>query len=339
MGEELDLDLTTQEEIALTSYVHTPLEAQAAFVALGKKIYGTTGISAGSPMLDQFIFLNRPGWVRTWLGRPGEGKSTIMRILAMTEARRLVEENLTDKYYVAFVSYEESIDSQEIHFRDRIYKTEDFWRGTVKPEYVIRSSINRPNIPIYWFGESMMKSNINSPPMTIDMCISGIMGVFKNEGKKPSLIIIDYAQEVEVERKGRKRTDDVIAGMRDILKLAEHIGCPVELGSQAKQTSKDRSPPIPELDDNEYSYFLAQKSQNVVGIWRCWVTEKDKTHVQNNGVKLPGWREPFDLVPNLTVLRPNKSRYSMMKMAVPVLVEVEEMRIKDLDSARRQLQQ
>lgn len=339
MSNELDLKLTPQEETALTSYVHTPLESQAAFVELGKKIYGTTGISAGSPMLDQFIFLNRPGWVRTWLGRPGEGKSTIMRILAMTEARRLITENLTDKFYVAFVSYEESIDSQEIHFRDRIYSTEDFWRGRVKPEDVIRSSINRANLPIYWLGESMMKSNINSPPMTIDMCISGIVGLYKNEGIKPSLIIIDYAQEVIVERRGRKRTDDVIEGMRDILKLAEHIKCPVELGSQAKQTSKDRRPPIPDLDDTEYSYFLAQKSQNVVGIWRCWSTHKDDAAAQNNGIKLPGWREPFALKPNLTVLQPNKSRYSMLKMAVPVLVNVEEMRIEDLESARRQLQQ
>ena len=339
MSEIQDLDLTPQEETALTSYVHTPLESQAAFVALGKKIYGTTGISAGSPMLDQFIFLNRPGWVRTWLGRPGEGKSTIMRILAMTEARRLIAENLTDKYYVAFVSYEESIDSQEIHFRDKIYTTEDFWRGKVSPEQVIRSSVNRPNLPIYWFGESMMKSSINSPAMTISMCIAGITGVYKNEGKKPSLIVIDYAQEVEVEHKGRKRTDDVIAGMRDILKLAEHIGCPVELGSQAKQSSRERKPPIPDLDDTEYSYFLAQKSQNVVGIWRCWSTEKDNASAQTNGIKLSGWREPFDLKPNLTVLQPNKSRYSMLKMAVPVLVNVEEMRIEDLESAKRQLEQ
>jgi len=339
LSDTLELKLTPEEEIALTSYVHTPLESQAAFVELGKKIYGTTGISAGSPILDRFIFLNRPGWVRTWLGRPGEGKSTIMRILAMTEARRLITSGLTNEFYVAFVSYEESIDSQEIHFRERTYTTEDFWRGKVPPEKVIASSIHRANLPIYWFGESMMKSDINSPPMTIDMCISGIKGVYKNEGKLPSLIIIDYAQEVEVQRRNPKRTQDVIEGMRDIIRMAEHIGCPVELGSQAKQTSRDRRPPIPDLDDTEYSYFLAQKSQNVVGIWRCWATEKDNANVQSNGVKLAGWREPFQLTPNLTVFQPNKSRYSMLKMAVPALVNVEEMKIEDLDSVRTQLQQ
>lgn len=330
------MTLNETEETALESFVHTPIEANAAFVELANTIHNTTGISTGSPILDQFIFPTRPTWVRTWKARPGEGKTTMLTILAATEARRLLKEKIKNRY-VAYISYETAVDTQEIHFQERSYDKEKFWRGEVPMDAVIRGGVRRSDLPIYIFGESMMKSGIGSPPMTINMVVAGIYGLYKTQGILPSLLILDYAQEIQVERHHQKRTQDIIEAIGDVIRMGTLVKCPIELGSQAKQTSVDKNPPIPALEDSEYSYYISQKSAIDVGMWRCWVTHKDNPAAQQNGIKVTGWEGTFPLSPNLTVFRANKNRYGMLKMAVPALVDVEKLRIQDIESVSRQL--
>ncbi len=328
--------LNETEETALENFVHTPIEANAAFVELANTIHNTVGISTGSAVLDHFIFPNRPTWVRTWKARPGEGKTTMLTILAAVEARRLLKERIKSRY-VAYISYETAVDTQEIHFQDRDYDKEAFWRGQVPMDKIIKGGVRRGDLPIYIFGESMMKSGIGSPPMTINMVVAGIYALYKTQGILPSLLLLDYAQEIRVERSHAKRTQDIIDAIGDVIRMGILVKCPVELGSQAKQTSADRSPPIPTLEDSEYSYYISQKSSIDVGMWRCWNTEKDKPGAQTNGITIPGWREPFVLSPNLTVFRANKNRYGILKMAVPALVDVENLMIKDIESVKREL--
>ncbi len=231
--------LNETEETALEFFVHTPIEANAAFMQLAETIHNTVGVSTGSKILDQFIFPNRPTWVRTWKARPGEGKTTMLTIIAAVEARRLMREKIHDRY-VAYISYETAVDTQEIHFQNRGYDKERFWRGQVPMQDVMRGGARRGDLPIYIFGESMLKSGIDTPPMTINMVVAGIYALYKTEGKLPSLLILDYAQEIQVDKRNAKRTQDIIDAIGDVIRMGTLVKCPVELGSQAKQSSADR---------------------------------------------------------------------------------------------------
>lgn len=333
------ITLSDTEEVALSTYVHSPQDSQTAFVKLAETIYGTSGISAGSTLLDTFIYPNRPGWVRTWIARPGELKSTMLRIIAKTEAERIIRDGEQDSKYVAFVTYEEAVDTQELHFQKKDYTNDDFWRGLVSPERASKSSMSRLDLPIWWFGDSMLKSTLAPPPMTLNMVMAGIMGVEKAYGLLPSLLLLDYIQEAQVEREdGMDRKAKIIQGMGDLIRLGEIVGAPIELGSQAKQTSADKSPPIPGPRDGEYSYYPEQKSTGVNGIWRVWNTDRDNLEYQREGVKLAGWRTRFDLEPHLTVFRPAKARHTMLKMPVPALVDPTTLTITDLKKAVAELQ-
>lgn len=325
-------ELNDREKQAYHSYVHNPTDSNAAFYQLSLLINGTRGISTGSPVLDSFNIPTRPGWIRYWLARPGEGKSTMLRTLAMVEALYLLENGLTDKYYVAHCTWEEAIDSQELYYQGkRGYTNEEFWRGEATEQQVIAGGIDRPMLPIYFIGESMMKSTLDSPKMTMERVIDALRSIYIIERKSPSVIIIDYVQEVLTELPDSiGRTQQVIQAVRDIVDVALRLKAPIEMGVQANQLSLDRSPPIPTQRDVEYSFFTHQKSTNGLALWRPWVTEKDKPKMKKIDpvVNVGGMEVPFS--PNLMVAKPLKHRPGLLRMMMPFLLYPDVLEIKDL---------
>lgn len=330
------IKLTPDEERALEFYVHTPTESQVAFVDLGKRLIHGRGISTGSRVLDHYIVPTRAPWVRGWMARPNEFKTTVLSILAKEEAKYLVNSGITDKFYVAVITYETSVDAQVGRFTTHTYDLEDFWRGKVSEDVIVRSSMNLPDLPIYWFGESMMKSTIrtNPPPMTIDMCLSGMRALYKIEGRTPSLIILDYAQIIEVEKGslGKKRTEQIMQSIRDVIRLGSQVKAPVEIGIQASVRSLQTKPyPIPSKGDTEWAYSIEQYLDTLVGMWSVWATHANDKTMQDHGLTLPGFKGmTFDMVPGLTVMRTNKQRPALAKMDVPVIIDVPGLKIKDI---------
>lgn len=325
--------LTKDQELAYHNYVHTPSDSNAAFIELGRQISGTPGISLGSKNLDQVIIPTRPGWYRYHLARPGEGKTTMLNFLALCEAQRLVDNSLTDQYYVARMTWEEAADSQELHFqRDRAYTNDDFWRGKVSLQELIAGGINRPNLPIYTLGDSMLKTTMESVRMTVRVAINGLMAIWHIEKKKPSLITLDYAQEIEVEDSHNKRTEDVIQAIKDAMFLGIKFKCPMEIGVQAGQRSLDNKPyPIPSQRDIEWAFYIHQKATTGIAYWRPWVTHKDdpKIKANNNKIKIGGKEYLFS--PNLMVASTTKHRPGLIPMAIPFKLYPHNLTIEDFD--------
>jgi hypothetical protein len=87
----------------------------------------------------------------------------------------------------------------------------------------------------------------------------------------------------------------------------------------------------------EYSYYIAQKATTVVTMWRPWVTHKDDPKAQRDGIKLAGWSEPFEVVPNLTIINPAKTRKQVMWRVIPVLVDPVNLTITHLEQVEREL--
>lgn len=325
--------LTKEQEDAYHNYVLTPSESNAAFIELGTQISGTKGVSLGSPNLDHVIIPTRPGWYRYHLARPGEGKTTMLNFIALNEADRLVREGLTDQYYVARITWEEAADSQELHFqRDRTYSNDDFWRGHVKLTELIAGGINRPNLPIYTMGDSMLKTKIHSLRMTIDVVINGLMSIWYIEKKKPSLITLDYAQEIEVKENKGKRTEEVIQAIKDVMFLGIKFKCPMEIGVQAGQRSLDNRPwPIPSQRDIEWAFYIHQKATTGIAYWRPWVTHKDNVKIKSNGNKIKFSEKEYVFAPNLMVASTVKHRPGLIPLMIPFKLFPDTLRIEDYD--------
>jgi hypothetical protein len=323
--------LDEDEQLAYDQFVHNPTQSYKAFYELGKKLHGTKGISTGSKNLDQIMVPTRGPWVRTWVAAQAQGKSTFLRIIAFNEASRLELNGLTDKFYVAHISYEEAVDAQEIYYqRNRHYTNEDFWRGTVRPEDIIKGGLQRAELPIYWLGESMSRSDPDSPPMTIDLCLAGIRAIYKVEKKLPSCIILDYVQEIEVDPySSGTRTERVIEGMKQVIRMGTLTGCAIELGAQARRSSLKNNPPLPDQDDLEWAHYVSQKSTNMVGLWRPWTTHNHNENALKYGVPVLEGKSNYPLSAMLTVAKPLKHRPGKLGQLVPMEVNPDTLTIKD----------
>lgn len=324
------------EKLALAQFVHTPFQSGQALIKLAEQLYGTEGISLGSPLLDYFIPPTRPHWTRLTIARPGELKSTWHRIMARIEAQKNKDNGWHDKCVIV-VTYEAGIDTQELYFTD--LDKEKFWKGLIEPE-VVQASVNRrQQLNIFWIGESSLKTDITDARMSVNMVMAGISAIKKAYNMTPSLVLWDYIQETEVDRDAMDRTQKIIDAMGDVIRMCDLLAIPFEVASQAKQKSLERDPPIPEKGDSEYSFYPEQKTSTAIGSWRVWETHRDNEKVQREGtITIPGWKEPFEMHKNLTVVKSSKARYGQQKMAVPVLVDPVELTVTDIPQARWQLE-
>lgn len=322
-------DLSPEERLAYGQFVHNPTQAYQSHVELSKKLFGTKGVSSGSTNLDQVMIPTRGPWVRVWVAAQAQGKSTMLRVIAYNAAKKLVRENLTDRFYIAHISYEEAIDAQEIYYQmDRQHTNEEFWRGQVDPDKVVAGGLSRAELPIYWLGESMSRSEIDSPPMTIDLCLAGMRAIYKTEGLLPACIVLDYVQEVEVgPYMGAQRTEKVIHAMKQIMRMGTLTGCAVELGAQARRTSLANNPPLPGSDDLEWAHYVSQKATNMVGLWRPWTTHKNDEDARNYGISIDG--VSYNLSPMLTVARPLKHRPGLLSQSIPMKVNPDTLEVED----------
>ena len=329
--------LTDPDEIhAYKNFVHKPSEAYRVLVELAKQLYGSRGVSSGSANLDKVCFPTVKSWVRVWLAAQGQGKTTMLRVIALNEARKLRELEAKgkipkDKFYVAHMSWETAIDAQEAYYHvNRKYTMADFWQGKVDPAMVIQGGLDRAELPIYWLGESMARTNPDSRRMTVDLCIAGMRALWREDGKLPSCIVMDYVQEVEVAGDvNMPRTQRVIEAMRQIIHLGTETGCAIELGAQARRSSLSNNPPLPNADDVEWAHYVIQKATNVIALWRPWTTHGKDQNALNSGIPLN--ETTFPLSPELVIASPLKHRPGVLGYAVPIKVYPDVLKIEDFN--------
>lgn len=335
--------LTDPDEIlAYKNFVHKPAESYRVLVELAKQLYGSRGVSSGSKNLDKVCFPTVKSWVRVWLAAQGQGKTTMLRAIALQEAQKLKElEALPDghpgqipkdRFYVAHMTWETAVDAQEPYYHiNRTYTMKDFWHGKVDPARVIQGGLDRAELPIYWLGESMDRTDPDSPRMTVDLCIAGMRALWREDGKLPSCLILDYVQEVEVAgNPNMQRTERVIEAMRQIIHLGIETGCAIELGAQARRSSLSNNPPLPQADDVEWAHYVIQKATNVVALWRPWTTHGKDQNALRNGIPLNG--VTFPLSPELVICSPLKHRPGVLGYAVPIKLFPDTLKIEDFPS-------
>lgn len=166
--------------------------------------------------------------------------------------------------------------------------------------------------------------------MTIDMVLAGMRAVYKIEGKIPSCIAVDYAQEIVV-TEGGSRTEKIIQAMRDVMRMGTLTGCAIEMGVQAKQSVLDKNPPLPEQNDIEWAFFLYQKATNAVALWRPWVTHRDDPGVTGDGKGILIENTLYELSPNLMVARPLKHRPGLLRKTIPFLLNANNLSVTDYE--------
>jgi replicative DNA helicase len=278
--------LTKDEALALNSFVHTPSETSSNFVRFAREIQAHPGIKFGCD-LDNHIIPLRPGRALGLLGRPGHNKTSLGGYIVLGEGRRIVAADQQDTHYALHVSWEQPVEELEAMYQLASgYSVTDVAWGRVPVDDVIRNSMIRPRLPVWIFGDSLYKSTLNTPPMTVEMVYHAIKAVWKEWGMTPSVMFFDYIQDIPVPRE-RDRYMQVSAAMRAVKRLAVQVKCPLVLGIQANQRTDDYATPIPTLRDAEWSAVIGQKLDVVLALWkpiRTWLpNEKSYIEVGSHG--------------------------------------------------------
>lgn len=295
--------LTRDEQQALELFVNTPSETSSNFVRLAGEVQKYDGITFGCK-LDSHIIPLRPPKVLGLLGRPGHQKTTLGAFFMKKEATRLALSGLSDKQYVAHISWEQSAEELESLYQKMSgYGVTDVAWGRVDMNTVIRDSITRPELPVWIFGESMFKASLDTPPMTVDSVYHAIQAIWKERGMLPSALFIDYIQDIPVPEE-RERYSQVSSAMRKVKRLAIQAGCPIILGIQANQRTDDYKHPIPTMRDAEWSSVIGQKLDTLLALWkpiRSFLPH-DKEFIPVGGTEYPNTE-------NLLVVKLLKQRF------------------------------
>lgn len=280
--------LSDLQKQALKLFVHSPAETTTSYVRFAEEIKAHPGIQFGC-ILDSALIPLRPGRMLGLLARSGHGKTSFGGAILLNEARRLQENNLTDRFYVAHVTWEQTVEELEAMYQDSTgYNVTDVAWGRVPLEQVRADSLKRPARPVWLFGESLYNTDFDSPPMTIEMVFAAIEAIYKQWNLLPSLLFIDYVQDIPVPSE-RDRYSQVSQAIRLTKRLGVQAKCPTITGVQANQRVDDNKTPIPAMRDTEWSAVIQHKADVLLSLWRPIRTflPHEKPTINVAGVEYP----------------------------------------------------
>lgn len=248
-------------------FVHSPSETASNYTRWARETAEVPGVQFGGQMGTKLIPL-RKGRVLGLLARPGHMKTTLGGYWVREEAEKIVARNETDKFYTAHICWEQPVEELEAMYQmPSGYGVTDVAWGRVPMATVIKDSLARPSLPVWLFGDSIYSTDFDSPPMTVEVILEAIHGLYKERGMLPRLLFFDYIQDIPVPDE-HNRLSQVTAAMRAVKRLAVQAKCPVIVGIQANQRVDDYAIPIPAIRDAEWSSVIGQKTDALISMWK-----------------------------------------------------------------------
>lgn len=282
--------------------VHNPADLAAEGVAWAEHILTTPGVKFGVQCIDAEMNPMHPGDMTILCGRPGMGKTSLLAALARIEAKRIVARGTQKTEAVFYVTWEQV--SEEINLVldvNDVYTARDIMRGEVDIEAVRRQAVKRAKLPIWVIGDSIAKTSTHSLRMFPDVVFEAIETAVEDFSIKPRLLCFDYIQLIPVRNASEKVTQVSEAAVR-AKEVAKRVGCPAIVGAQARREVDEREFKMPTTRDAQWASSIEQATDKFFGLWRPWLTDKDKPPLQIGGTA-------HDITEDLLVLQMSKQRF------------------------------
>jgi replicative DNA helicase len=306
--------------------IHTPAEAATAWTQWAEKIKSSPGSTWGIPAIDRAVIPERPGEMVCILGRPGDGKSSLLAYRARREAR-LISENAERRKtdVVVYVTWESSVEELVTFMvADSGVSASDIAWGRADLNKVKEKSVAMAGLPVWFIGNGISRAaeatdHRSIPRMTPDVVFEAIEAMKSEWGVKVSLMCFDYMQLIPVEGRFSSRVEAVTEVPIRIKELALRVGCPALVAVQARREVDDRDVKISEMRDAQWASSIEQTADKAFAIWRPWRSEAtsagpDDIAVSADGVKtirgrfIEVWGKAFQVSETLLFMRMLKQR-------------------------------
>lgn len=277
-------------------------------VAYAKKIHSEPGIQWGIEALDRQIIPARGGDVSIILGRPGDGKTSVLCYLAAHESNIIANSGLAYDETVVYCTWEGTVDKiyAALMATRGNYTATDFYWGRTPVEQVERVASLSGVMPITFIGFSSFRRT-NYKTITLDMLLEAVDAIQAGEGiakKRVRLLILDYAQLIPVPG-ATSRTDRVADAIIGCKNIGMRLDIPSFIAAQAGRQVDSYNVKLAGPADAQWSSQLEQHCDYGFSIWRPIRTEPYDPNVPNT---VNMWGRHIEISPELFLMRNWKQR-------------------------------
>jgi replicative DNA helicase len=277
-------------------------------VQYAKKIHSEPGMRWGIPAIDDRIIPARGGDVSIILGRPGDGKTSLLCYLASYHARNIVEEKKNIEETVVYVTWEGTVDkiyAALLSARGR-YSSTDFYWGRVSVEQAKATSVISGVMPITFIGFSSFRKT-GYKAITLDSVLEAVDAIQEGDGtpkRKVRCLYLDYVQLITVPGSSN-RTESTSEAIIGIKNLGIRLDIPSFIGGQAGRQVDSYQIKLAGPADAQHS---SQLEQHVDGGYSIWRPSRTEQYDPNTPVDLNIYGRSVPFRPTLLLLKNWKQR-------------------------------
>lgn len=316
---------------SIREIIHTSDDLARQHISYARKIREEPGIVWGIRAVDERIIPSRGGDVSIILGRPGDGKTTVLSYLAAHQARTITGENKEHEETVVFVTWEGTVDTiyAALLASRGAYSSSDYFWGRPDMELIERTAVHDGIMPITFIGFSSYKRT-GIKKITLDHVLEAVEAINEGVGvaqRKVVLLLLDYAQLIPVHgtRDRTERTAEAVVGVKN---LGMRLDIPAFVGAQAGRQVDSYQIKLAGPADGQHSSQLEQHTDYGYSIWRPIRTEpydpQTPADMQIYGRTVP-------LTPNLFLMKNWKQRRDATGFWWPLYMQPEYLNLAEME--------
>lgn len=245
---------------------------------------GSRVISSGMASLDAILNPMPPGHMRVVVARPSHGKTSIMMHYARMEAAKWARQEQKTTLPPIVVSAEMALEEIMLREVSNIIPVDSsiLERGTFSEWERTHEAIDylEEARPYIFIGHSL-ESDARRPRLSVENVRYALNVLVDKYGLPPSLVIVDYAQRMKLDKASRDRRQEVSEVVESCKDMTLEFSTALILGSQAGRSVDEKRPPIPDMSDAKETANLEETADSVLGLFRPCKTYKD-------GERIPG---------------------------------------------------
>lgn len=230
------------------------------------------GVPVGLKSIDDVFYPLMGTEIMFVIARPGNGKTSFMMRWARSRAAFLREKGLEDRIvmYITLEQTIEELNAFNVAADERLSIT-SMARGEITDAEwarALKSGIKRRFSPLWNVGYSAVREE-KQPRLTVESISAALELVKTKYGKTLDVVFVDYLQRLPINNRAESKTvgiSDNVDALKDIaLNIAK---CPLVVGVQARREVDQINPPIPQMDDGQWTSNIEQTGDRVISLVR-----------------------------------------------------------------------
>ncbi len=288
-----------------TDIVYTPQQVSTLATAVIQERRATpgAGVRMGIKALDADLLPLRPSELCAVIGRPSNYKSGLMLYTARQQTKKILSAK-KEQECVIYVTWEVAVEESGIMELANATQigADAIAQGNVTDaqwKKLLAAAVQRAVTPLWVVGHSIANRK-RRPRMTMTDVATSLQFIEDEMGFHPSLIVLDYLQQMQPEGEVADRRLQMIENVHRAKDMALAMGCPVLMGVQAGRQVDGRQFKLPLMGDGMETSNIEHTADKVLGVWMPKTSEPAGSMVGN---------PPTPVTDNLLVIGLSKQRF------------------------------